>query len=194
MTQSRNVRKILKPSKEVLASMIESGLTPYQIAEQLGYSSGGWSNIYKYCREYGIEFDYSRNYQLHNIPFTQTQKDVMYGSILGDGYLRSTGHVSWSLVFAQGSKQFDYLRWKYDIYEQFVTNKKFDTIIRDFHGNDPVYTFATISHPEITAFYHLTHPDGKKLVTQEWLDLLSPLSLAVWYMDDGSLNKRYGTM
>lgn len=194
MTRSRNIRKILKPSKEELTSMIQSGLTPYQIAEKLGYSKGGFSNIYKYCRDYGIEFDFSRNHELKAIPFTQIQKDVMYGSILGDGYLRSTSGVSWSLVFAHGEKQLEYLRWKYDIFEQFVTTKKFGVMVRDFHGNAPVHSFATISHPEITAFYHLTHPNGKKLVTEEWLDLLSPLSLAVWYMDDGSLNKRYGTI
>lgn len=194
MTKSRHIRNILKPSKEELTAMIEAGLTPYQIADKLGYSSGGWSNIYKYCRDYGIEFDFSRNHELHNIPFTQEQKDVMYGSILGDGYLRSTSGISWSLAFSHGEKQLDYLKWKYDLFEKFVTTKKFGVAFRDFHGNAPVHSFATISHPEITAFYHLTHPDGKKLVTKEWLDLLSPLSLAVWYMDDGSLNKRYGTI
>ena len=194
MTKSRNIRRILKPSKERLESMIRSGLTPYQIAEQLGYSSGGWSNIYKYCRDYGIEFDFSVNHELHNTPLNQSQKEVMYGSILGDGYLRSTGHGSYSLVFTHGEKQLEYLKWKYDIFEQFVTTKKFRVTRTEFHGNAPSLSFSTISHPEMTAFYHLTHPDGKKRVTKEWLDLLSPLSLCVWYLDDGSLNKRYGTI
>ena len=45
-------RAILKPSEHALRRMIqEEGLTPYQIADQLGYGPGGWSNIYAYCRE-----------------------------------------------------------------------------------------------------------------------------------------------
>lgn len=194
MTKSKNIRKILKPSREELSSMIASGLTPYEIADRLGYSSGGWSNIYKYCREYGIKFDNTINHELRETPLTQEQKDVMYGSILGDGYLRSTGHGSRSLVFSHGEKQLDYLKWKLGVFDRFVTTKTFGVAYRDFHGNAPVYSFATVSHPEITEFYHFTHPDGKKLVTEEWLDLLSPLSLCVWYLDDGSLNKRYGTI
>lgn len=197
MTKSRHIRKILKPSKEVLSSMISAGLTPYQIADQLGYGSGGWSNIYKYCRDYGIDFDFQRNYQLKQVSFSQDQLDVMYGSVLGDAYLRSTNGskgTSYSLVFSHGEKQIEYLRWKLSIYDQFVTTKKFTVAYRDFHGNAPVSSFSTISHPDITAFYHLSHPDGRKLVTNDWLELLSPLSLAVWYLDDGSLNKRYGTI
>lgn len=194
MTKSKGIRKILKPSKEELTKMISSGLTPYQIATNLGYGSGGWSNIYKYCRDYGIEFDFSMNHNLKAIPFNQDQLDVMYGSVLGDAYLRSSSKKSWSLTFSHGEKQLEYLKWKLNIYDKFVTTKKFGTMNRDFHGNATVYSFATISHPDITSAYHLTHPNGIKLVTDDWLELLSPLSLAVWYMDDGSLNKRYGTI
>lgn len=193
MTKSKHIRKWLKPSKEELSTMIESGLTPYQIAERLGYSENGWSNIYKYCRDYGIKFDFSKNHDLRSVPFTQRQKDIMYGSILGDAYLRP-GKASYSLSFTHGERQKDYLLWKLHAFDNFVTTKKLYRSTRDFRGNAPTYSFSTITHPEIEEARRLTYPDGTKRISKEWLDKLSPLSLAVWYMDDGSLNKRYGTI
>lgn len=188
MTKSRNIRKTLKPSKEDLYAMIASGLTPYQIADQLGYSEGGWSNIYKYCRDYGIEVNFKPHYEMRSIPFSKEQKDIMYGSLIGDAYLRPSGN-SYSLSFTHGEKQYEYLKWKLDKFKNFVSQKNLYKYENDFHGNKPTYSFGTINHPDLTEAFNITHPHGKKFVTKEWLSLLSPLSLAVWYMDDGSLNK-----
>ena len=193
MTKSRHIRKILKPTKEKLSAMIESGLTPYQIADQLGYREGGWSNIYKYCRDYGIKFDFSINHDLRSVPFTQRQKDIMYGSLLGDAYIRP-GKASYQLSFTHGEKQIDYLQWKMDEFDNFVTTKTIYKRVNNFHGNAPSCSFNTITHPDIVDAYHLVYPNGKKVITAKWLEKLSPLSIAVWYLDDGSLNKRYGTI
>lgn len=187
-------RIIRKPSEETLRRLIqEDGLTPYQVAEKLGYGQGGWSNIYAYCREYGIAFDFSRNHALRAVPFTQRQKDIALGALLGDGYLRPSGH-SYALAFTHGEKQKAYLEWKRSEFENFVTTKTFYGRETVFHGNAPIYSFSTICHPYLAQLHDLCYPGGVKTVSQDWLDLLSPLSLAVWYMDDGSLNRRYGTV
>lgn len=187
-------RVIRKPSEEVLRRFIlEDGLTPYEIADRLGYGEGGWSNIYKYCRDYGISFDFSVNHDLRDTPFTQRQKDIAIGSLLGDAYLRPSGK-SYSLSFTHGEKQLEYLRWKRSEFQNFVTQKGFYRYSRSFHGNLPTYSFATVSHPYLSELHDLCYPSGRKDVCKEWSDLLSPLSLAVWYMDDGSRNKRYHTI
>ena len=187
-------RTILKPSEDELRRMIqEEGLTPYEIADRLGYGEGGWSNIYAYCREYGIQFDYSVNHELRSVPFSAYQKAVALGSLLGDAYLRPSGK-SFSLSFTHGEKQIKYLEWKLSIFENFVTTKQFYKNARSFQGNAPTYSFSTISHPFLSELHLLCYPEGKKSVSWGWLDRLSPLSLAVWYLDDGSLNKRYGTI
>ena len=133
------------------------------------------------------------NHDLRAVDFTQRQKDIMYGSILGDGYIRP-GKAAYALSFTQGEKQKDYLLWKLHEFDNYVVTKELTSRVTNFHGNAPVYSFSTITHPEITAAYHVTHPNGQKRITTEWLSKLSPLSIAVWYMDDGSLNKRYGTI
>ena len=173
--------------------ILDEGLNPYQVADKLGYGDGGWSNIYATCREYGIAFDFSQNYAMRAAPFTQRQKDIAAGSLLGDAYLRPSGN-SYALSFAHGEKQRGYLEWKLFEFQNFVATKEFYTHETDFHGNAPTHSFSTISHPFLTELRALCYPNGVKHVSREWLDLLSPLSLAVWYMDDGSRNRRYGTV
>lgn len=193
-------RTILKPSKEVLSQMLyEKNMTPYQIAEELGYGEGGWSNIYAYCRKYGLSFDFSRNHELHNTPFTQRQQEIVFGTLLGDGYLRPTNsnaeNHSYALSLCHGEKQIEYLKWKFQEFEYFVTTKTFAVSRRSFRGNAPTYAFSTISHPFLTDAHRICYnANGKKDVSEEWITKLTPLSLAVWYMDDGSLNKRYHTI
>lgn len=187
-------RVFLKPSEQDLRRMIlDEGLTPYQVADKLGYGEGGWSNIYKYCREYGIEFDFSKNHDLRDIPFTQRQKEIVLGSLLGDAYLRPSGN-SFSLSFTHGEKQKAYLDWKRNEFLNFVTQEDYYCSSREFRGNLPCYSFGTINHPYLSELHAMCYNSGKKDVCTEWVNQLSPLSLAVWYMDDGSINKRYGTI
>lgn len=193
-------RKILKPTKEALSNMLyKQNMSPYQIADALGYSQGGWSNIYAYCRKYDLHIDFSVNSELRNTELTNRQKDIALGTLLGDGYLRPTNgnsaNHSYALSLCHGEKQLDYLNWKYNEFSNFVTTKKLRINTRQFHGNAPTYSFSTISHPFFNEIHDICYcRNGKKDICKEWLDRLSPLSIAVWYMDDGSLNKRYHTI
>lgn len=193
-------RAILKPSREQLEEMILSRrMTPRKVAQALGYGSEGWSNIYAYCREYGITFDFSRNHELRATAFTQRQQDIVYGTLLGDGYLRPTNsgsdHHSYALSLCHGEKQLEYLKWKYEELNNFVLKEDFTVNTRSFRGNAPTYAFNTISHPFLNEAHTVCYgANGRKDITQNWLDKLSPLSIAVWYLDDGSLNKRYHTI
>jgi hypothetical protein len=193
-------RKILKPTKSELSTMIyDQHLTPYQIAKALGYGEGGWSNIYAYCREYGLEFDYSINHELRKKDFTQRQKEIVFGTLLGDGYLRPTNgnsqNCSYALSCCHGEKQLEYLKWKFSEFADFVTTKDFRSDNREFHGNAPTYQFSTVSHPFLKEAHDICYwNNGKKDISLQWLEQLTPLSIAVWYMDDGSLNKRYHTI
>ena len=193
-------RVILKPSKEQLEDMLfTQHMNPYEIAAALGYGEGGWSNIYTYCRQYGLEFDFSKNSDLRAVPFTERQQAIVYGTLLGDGYLRPSGGNSdtrsYSLSLCHGQRQLAYLQWKYEELKNFVVMQDFRVETRNFRGNAPTYSFNTISHPFLREAHAVCYSaNGKKDITQNWLDKLSPLAIAVWYLDDGSLNKRYHTI
>lgn len=192
-------RKFINPSKETLVQMIcVEGLTPYVVADKLGYGEGGWSNVYAYCRKYGIEFDFTANADLRNTSFTESQRSIVVGTLLGDGYLRSSGNSnnpSYALVFAHGEKQREYLEWMKDELKPFVLadtpylHKK-----TSIHNHAPVSSYHTICHSWLTELRKAFYPNNIKTVSLDWLNQVDELALAVWYMDDGSLNKRYGTM
>jgi hypothetical protein len=116
-------RKILKPSKEILEQYIKDGLNPYQIADLLGYGKGGWRNIYYYLEEYKIKFDFTPNNEIRSKEFNDIQKSLIYGTMLGDGYLRISRN-SVNLTMAQSIKQLEYLEWKRKILGEFILADK----------------------------------------------------------------------
>jgi hypothetical protein len=191
-------RKLITPSKETLYQLIcVEGLTPYEVADKLGYGKGGWSNVYAYCREYGIEFDFTVNADLRNTSFTPDQRSIVVGTLLGDGYLRPHGKIekNYSLCFAHGEKQIEYLEWMKDNLKPFTTSDiPYKHKKTSLHNHATVHSYHTVCHPWLTELRKAFYPDGKKTVSIDWLNQVDELALAVWYMDDGSLNKRYGTM
>lgn len=50
----------------------------------------------------------------------------------------------------------------------------------------PCVQFATRTHPVFTTWRRRFHVDGRKCVPSDIARLLTPLALAVWFVDDGS--------
>jgi len=54
----------------------------------------------------------------------------------------------------------------------------------------PFWRFVTRSHPYLIELREVFYREGKKVVPDQIFDLIrTPQSLAVWFMDDGTLNK-----
>lgn len=122
----------------------------------------------------------------------QTQLSVLIGSILGDGTLRvPKSGINANFKVEQGLKQKDYVFWKYEVFKEWVTTPP--KISFRYDGNRQPYEkswwFRTISHPKLTLFHKLFYNFGIKNVPKNIADLLDPLALAIWIMDDGSLSK-----
>lgn len=49
--------------------------------------------------------------------------------------------------------------------------------------------FRTVRYPIITSFHNLFYKNGRKVIPKNIVDLLDPLALAVWIMDDGCLSQ-----
>jgi hypothetical protein len=113
----------------------------------------------------------------HNV----NMEDLIFGSLLGDMCAQKRGHLSVSHV------DFDYSRWKCDIlrdlaYEPMVLTytTKVNKLVRKYLRIDTKAVFHDIRY--------LCYPNGKKTITIEWLNKLTLPAVAVWYMDDGSIN------
>ena len=122
---------------------------------------------------------------------TQEQRSVLVGSILGDGTLRlGAGAVNANLKIEQGLAQKDYVVWKYNIFRPWVFTEP--KISYRYNESGEKYAkswwFRTVRHPILTRFHKKFYVDGKKIIPNDIAKDLDNLAMAVWVMDDGSLN------
>ncbi|MDE2102909.1 MAG: hypothetical protein KGL39_37035 [Patescibacteria group bacterium] len=183
----------IRPTEESLRNLLlEEGLTVKQVAQRLGYGEHGWSNVYAWCRKYGIEFDLRPNHDIRSQEFSPRQRDVVYGTLMGDGYIRP-GKKHDHLVLGHSSVQAEYLEWKRNELQPFFPSAMYANVSGG-HSKNPTLYYASVAHHWLTDLREEWYGTGVKSVTRSILDKLSPLSVAVWFMDDGSLNRHYGTM
>ena len=117
------------------------------------------------------------------------QREVLVGTLLGDGSLvANSWKRNYRLQAEQSHPQKEYLFWKYQIFQAFTLSRP------KFRERTNAWRFRTISHPEFTEYAHLFYAVGRKVVPLSIGRLLkSPMSLAIWYVDDGALSSRRDT-
>jgi recombination protein RecA len=105
--------------------------------------------------------------------------DVAIGSALGDGSLRYHSDHNVSLRIGHGAKQDAYAKWKASLFAGVIGYEG-----RNSRGG---ISFDTIPMYELAEVYTNAYRNGKKHPSQNLIDHLSPLAVAIWYMDDGTL-------
>ena len=110
---------------------------------------------------------------------TEEQKSILIGTLLGDGTMRikKNAHLEINHAFSQKVL----VDW---IFSKFSTLVSTPPKWRKGNGKREAYRFATQKLPILTPFYNQFYRDGKKVIPNDLK--LDPLSLAVWFMDDGS--------
>lgn len=117
-----------------------------------------------------------KNFSLNNY-----QQSILIGSLLGDGGLYSDGwNNNYRFVIDQGEKQKDYLFWKFKVF----SNCCFSEPSYQIHNRS--WRMRTISHKEFNYYANKFYVNRKKQVPNDIIDYLNPLSLAIWFMDDGT--------
>jgi len=114
---------------------------------------------------------------------TEDQKSVVIGALLGDGYMSCKTNAY--LKIGHSIKQKEYVNWKYQYLSEFVIQPP-----SQYQGNGSRvgYRFWTRSLPIFTSFYRSFYDEmGKKIIPSQLS--ITPLALAVWYMDDGAKNR-----
>lgn len=119
---------------------------------------------------------------------TKKQKEIVIGCILGDGYLRLLpGRKDAFLEINHSYKAKDYVDWKYKQLKNIVLSKP--KIRKQNKDEDKLaYRFFTQEHPDLTKLWKEFYKDNKKTVPKNFI--ITPLELAIWYMDDGSKTKK----
>lgn len=111
------------------------------------------------------------------------------GSVLGDGNVDILRSGSLRYRFTQSSKHGDY----FDVVKEILGDLYCcDRVGKSGYGGKDILTVTSRVCDSFKDIFSNLFIDGVKKVTRDYLDSLTPLSIAVWYMDDGSLNHSYG--
>lgn len=112
------------------------------------------------------------------------QKQLIYGSLIGDGSLGVMGQDGSHKAFycSHSVDQIDYLNLKKKIFGPLVAG---ENKVTSGYGSE-MHRFHTSFIPEITKIYQAAYTGRSKTLPNEFLHQLDPMALAFWYMDDGS--------
>ena len=114
------------------------------------------------------------------------QLEILAGCVLGDGYIFKRGAIQ----IEQGSSQKEYLLWKYNELKDLVSVKP-SQVFRIQKSGRVTSSFRFILRQYFRKWRIKIYRNGKKVINDELLKILTPLSLAVWYMDDGCKKNNY---
>jgi recombination protein RecA len=116
---------------------------------------------------------------------SEQQWQVVLGGVMGDGHLapNTRGRSGVRFRMGHGAKQVDYLDWKASIFGNIGQT-------RSVRPTGSVHVDLT-PLPELGELREVMYwGDGKKHLTDDVIKLLTPLALAIWYMDAGGFALR----
>lgn len=170
--------------KEMFLSKYKSGMSLEEIAIELKVP-------YDYIGFLREHFDISRlgpkfiNRKKTEKPLTNRQKEIIIGSLMGDAGKMSSSSVK----MKQSVKQKEYLLWKFtELHEHASLNslKEEQYLDKRYNKVNHQIRFYTNANTDIETILSMFYKSGHKTITPEILNLLTPLGIAVWFMDDGT--------
>lgn len=119
------------------------------------------------------------------ISISRQQKSIIVGTLLGNGYIHKDRYGGCRLEIKHSDKQRDYVFWLHRALKNICPGEP-----RQRKDNQQ-WKFNTESNDNVRLFRKLFYPNDKKVIPRNISKLLiDPLGLAIWYMDDGSLDFR----
>lgn len=172
--------------KEQFISEYEKGKSLEEIALENKISKDyiGYLRQLYGCKAKGAKFINRKNTE---VPLTQRQKEIIYGSLSGDAKKMSYPVVA----FKQCLRQEEYLKWKFEETKSIMSPnslKKSSDIDKRTGKPSVCWRCYSYSNTDVENINKQFYSGKTKEVTNEILNNLTPLSVAVWYMDDGTID------
>ena len=114
---------------------------------------------------------------------SKRQFDILVGSILGDAYITKLGKIQ----IEHAISQTDYLRWKFK--ELSSISYSGISFVKRIRNRKETYSCRFWTRQFFKSLRAKFYQSRHKCIPPEIVKLLTPFSLAVWYMDDGHLEK-----
>jgi len=125
----------------------------------------------------------------YNRHMNQVQESLIRGGLLGDTHASRVPSGKYRAHFVHGPLQYQYLDWKYSLLIDFVNTPPKTALTCDGAFGTESRTFSTVTNATITNIASQLYSDNIKRISINYLNLLDSFSIAVWFMDDGSLSR-----
>ncbi len=125
------------------------------------------------------------------LKLTDRQREIIIGKLLGDGHLETQNKgKTYRLKIEHSIKQREHVDWLYCEFKKWVLTAP-QTKIQLLNGKPYVkYWFNTLSHGDFRFYAQQFYQNRKKRVPKLIHHWLTPLVLAIWFMDDGSIKSK----
>lgn len=129
--------------------------------------------------------DYKKSLKLSN-----KQRQIIIGLMLGDGHLETQDNGrTYRLKVEQSIKSKEYIDWLYENFKEWVLTSPKEKVKKDKRFKQDVINiyFNTVSHSAFRFYAQQFYINKKKVIPKLIYRWLRPVSLAIWFMDDGSI-------
>lgn len=127
----------------------------------------------------------------NNPKISQRQKEIIIGKLLGDGHAETqTEGRTYRLKFEHSYSQKEYIDWLYKELESLASGTpsiKKQTVKNIEYMK---YWFNTITSSSFRFYAQQFYKNRKKIIPKLIHRWLTPLTLAIWFMDDGSIKSK----
>jgi len=114
---------------------------------------------------------------------SEFQMTALRGTLMGDGAISpSNGGNGARFRYTHCEDQTEYADWKASLFGNISVSR--------YVRKDKVVTYDFHPMPELADMRKTVYQDGKKIFDDDYLKTLTPLSLALWYMDDANFDLR----
>lgn len=145
-----------------------------EMAIELGISIASVKRLFK---EYGLVVSKSSG---KGKTLSDIESQVILGSLLGDGHISNYGYME----ITHCLKQYDYMIYKKDLLSRIIKPSVYTR--KNTDGSNHSYRIRTETMQDLKDLRELWYPDGSIQLPNNWKEHLTPLSLAIWFLDDGT--------
>nr|YP_009130581.1 putative LAGLIDADG homing endonuclease [Tydemania expeditionis]CEO91111.1 putative LAGLIDADG homing endonuclease [Tydemania expeditionis] len=129
-----------------------------------------------------------KNKQLAQISLSKSCKAIILGSLLGDGSLKLYKPYKNARFWIRHSWiQKEYWEWKIAQLDEIRTYRSHLIQFPSGFSQNKKLLFQSGALKELTQIYKLTYKQNILQIKRTWLNHMTPLSLAIWWLDDGSI-------
>jgi len=121
---------------------------------------------------------------------SREQKQILLGSLLGDGGLKNRKNSCFVLEHCEAQKS--YIEYKFRVLKEFCYDKPLYYREKKSLRSDSIcksYSFTTICCPLFSVLRNKWYLNSKKIIDINNIKELDALGLAIWYMDDGNYSR-----